>query len=69
MMLVFQVIGRIGSNSVSTSLRERRSSAIFPKRCNAGGRAGSSWRWLGANLAFSFALTQKKQKVKALHRS
>jgi hypothetical protein len=51
-MLVFQVIGRLGSNSVSTSLRERRSSAIFPKRCNAGGQAGSSGLglpgvWLG----------------------
>ena len=51
MMLVFQVIGRLGSNSVSTSLRERRSSAIFPKRCNAGGQAGSSWRGLGASSA------------------
>ncbi len=56
MMLVFQVIGRLGSNSVSTSLRERRSSAIFPKRCNAGDQAASSelglpGRWLGAGSA------------------
>jgi hypothetical protein len=40
-------------------------------------QAGSSWRWLpgrwlGANLAFSFALMQKKQKVPGytgMHRS
>ncbi|WP_421947780.1 hypothetical protein [Phaeodactylibacter xiamenensis] len=56
MMLVFQVIGRLGSNSVSTSLRERRSSAIFPKRCNAGDQAASSelglpGRGLGASSA------------------
>jgi hypothetical protein len=25
--------------------------------------------WLSANISFSFALTQKKQKVKAMHRS
>jgi hypothetical protein len=25
--------------------------------------------WLSANISFSFALTQKKQKVKAVHRS
>jgi hypothetical protein len=30
---------------------------------------GLPGRWLGANLAFSFALMQKKQKIKALHRS
>jgi hypothetical protein len=91
---VFKLVGRIGSNSVSAPLRGRRLPAIFPKRCKAGGQAGSSWRglqravawglavpveassglglpgrWLGANLAFSFALMQKKQKIKALHRS
>jgi hypothetical protein len=35
-------VGRIGSNSVSTSLRGRRLPAIFPKRCKARGQAGSS---------------------------
>jgi hypothetical protein len=43
---VFRLIGRIGSNSVSAPLGGRRLPAIFPKRCKAGGRAGSSWRWL-----------------------
>jgi hypothetical protein len=70
----FQVVGRIGSNNVSAPLRGRRLPAIFPKRCKAGGQAGSSGlglpgRWLGANITFSFALMQKKQKIKALHRS
>jgi hypothetical protein len=42
----FQVVGRVGSNSVSAPLCGRRLPAIFPKRCKAGGWAGSSWRWL-----------------------
>ncbi len=52
----FQVMVRIGSNSVSAPLRGHRLPAIFPKRCNAGGRAASSelglpgW-WLGASSA------------------
>jgi hypothetical protein len=36
-------MGRIGSNSVSAPLCGRRLPAIFPKRCKAGGQAGSSW--------------------------
>jgi hypothetical protein len=34
---------RLGSNSVSAPLCGRRLPAIFPKRCKAGGQAGSSW--------------------------
>jgi hypothetical protein len=41
-------MGRFGSNSVSAPLGGRRLPAIFPKRCNAGGQAGSSWRGLPA---------------------
>jgi hypothetical protein len=49
---VFKLVWRIGSNSVSAPLGGRRLPAIFPKRCNAGGQAGSSGLglpgvWLG----------------------
>ncbi len=53
---VFKLVGRIGSNNVSAPLRGRRLPAIFPKRCKAGGRAGSSGRGLpGRGLGASVA--------------
>jgi hypothetical protein len=55
-MLVFQVIGRIGSNNVSAPLGGRRLPAIFPKRCNAGGQAGSSGQGLPGAVAWGLAV-------------
>jgi len=59
--------GRIGSNNVSAPLRGRRLPAIFPKRCKAGGQAGSSgrWlpgRWLGGKYYIFFCLDAKETK-------
>ena len=54
---VFKLVGRFGSNSVSAPLRGRRLPAIFPKRCKAGGRAGSSGRWLPGTMAWGRALS------------
>jgi len=71
MMLVFQVIGRIGSNNVSAPLGGRRLPAIFPKRCKAGGQAGSSGlglpgRWLGASVAGRWVVRRRSQSGRAL---
>ncbi len=52
----FQVMVRIGSNNVSAPLRGRRLPAIFPKRCKAGGQAGSSWRGLPGAVAWGRAV-------------
>jgi hypothetical protein len=67
MMPGFQVVGRVGSNNVSAPLRGRRLPAIFPKRCKAGGQAGSSWvglpgRWLGGKYYIFFCLDAKETK-------
>ncbi len=67
MMLVFQVIGRIGSDNVSAPLGGRRLPAIFPKRCNAGGQAvasglGLPGRWLGGEQCRSVGLQEAVAK-------